>query len=158
MNQPSTFYIVGANQVQEGQILNTVPNPKSLQKIIQVNFTLKVEPSIRLHTTHLSSHHFSALLDTHTHALGKFWTVNANATAGLKSPAKTGAEDSALCGRFGIWSFIGGRVGLGLILYIFIYIYIFFLCLSKIVSWSSESFISLCAWWATASLPCSEGN
>lgn len=132
------------------------PKPKSLQKIIQVNFTLKVEPSIRQDTTHLSSRHFSALLDTHTHALGKFWTVNAN-NCRIKVTSENGSW------RFGplweIWNLElhWGPSGSGFD-FIYIYIYIFFLCLSKIVSWSSESFISLCAWWATASLPCSEGN
>lgn len=47
----------------------------------------------------------------------------------------------ALCGRFGIWSFIGGRVGLGLILYIYLYIYMSFFCAS--VKFSCEALRAL---------------
>lgn len=134
------------------------PKPKSLQKIIQVNFTLKVEPSIRQHTTHLSSRHFSALLDTHT-CTGKVLNCKRKHNCRIKVTSENRSW------RFGplweIWNLElhWGPSGSGFdFIYIYLYIYIFFLCLSKIVSWSSESFISLCAWWATASLPCSEGN
>lgn len=96
--------------------------------------------------------------DTNTQTCTRKEVLSCKHKQGLRSPVKIEALrrlPSVGYFEFGASVEGGGQTGPDLIWFSFLF---FGVCHSKTISWSSESFISLSAWWATASLSCSEGN